>query len=237
MAERFAGEAGAVEDLVLVRLEERLRTVLHEIRQPVAAVLALAEAARGLPGITPDMRDYLDLVIEQVQEVSGAAWSVLGRGRAGDLPGSLPVDVDEVLDSVLAAYSRTWTGRLARRGHRGRVWTQGCRPAIRRCLVNVVDNAVRAAGPTGEVVVTVRQRAGSVRLDVEDDGPGFGDVPSGMGIGLAVTRRELQEIGGSLSSGQPSGLGGARVAISLPLRHIGPGLPDPVYLDPSASAG
>ena len=119
MAKRFAAEAGALEDLVLVRVEERLRTALHEIRQPVAAVMALAEAARGLPGISTDMREYLDLLIEQVQEVSGAAWSVLGRGRAEDLPGSLPVDVDEILDSVLAAFSRTWTGTLVRRGHSG----------------------------------------------------------------------------------------------------------------------
>ena len=237
MAEKFAAEAGVLDELVLVRVEERLRTVLHEIRQPVAAVLALAEAARGLPGITPDMRDYLDLVIEQVQEVSGAAWSVLGRGRVEDLTGSLPVDIDEVLDSVLAAYSRTWTGTLVRHGHTGRLWTQGCRPAVRRCLVNVIDNAVRAAGPTGEVGVTVLQRAGSVRIDVEDDGPGFGDVPRGMGIGLAVTRRELHEIGGSLSSGERSGLGGARIAISLPLRRIDAVYLDPVYLEPSASAG
>ena len=237
MAEKFAAEADVLDELVLVRVEERLRTVLHEIRQPVAAVLALAEAARGLPGITTDVTGYLDLLIEQVQEVSGAAWSVLGRGRAEDLPGTLPADVDEILDSVLAAFSKTWTGTLARRGHRGRVWTTGCRPVIRRCLVNVVDNAVRAAGPTGEVVVTVHHDASSVRVDVEDDGPGFGGGPRGMGIGLALTRRELQDIGGSLSPGDPSGLGGARVAITLPLRSVEPVYRAPVYLDLSASAG
>jgi signal transduction histidine kinase len=232
MARNFAAEAVALEGLVLVRLEERLRTAMHEIRQPVAAVLALAEAARGLPGISTDMRDYLDLLIEQVQEVSGAAWSVLGPGGAEDLPGSLPVDVDEILDSVFVAFSKTWTGTLVRRGHRGSLWTKGCRPAIRRCLVNVVDNAVRAAGPTGEVVVTVRHDAGSVRLDVEDDGPGFGGGPRGMGIGLAVTRRELLDIGGSLSPGLTSGLGGTRIEISLPLRSA-----DPLDVDPSAPAG
>ena len=232
MAEKFEGEVGVLEELVLVRVEERLRTVLHETRQPVATVLALAEAARGLPGTSPGVRDYLDLIIEQVQEVSSAAWSVLGRGRADDVSESEPVDVDEVLDSVLAAYSRTWTGTLVRRGHSGRVWTNGCRPAIRRCLVNVVDNAVRAAGPAGEVVVTVLRGADSVRIVVEDDGPGFGGVPGGAGIGLSVTRRELQDIGGSLSPGLPSGLGGGRVAISLPLRSG-----DAVFGDPSASAG
>ena len=72
--------------------------------------------------------------------------------------------------------------------------------------------------------------------DVEDDGPGFGGGPGGMGIGLAVTRRELLDIGGSLSPGLTSGLGGARIAISLPLRSVDL-YRDPVYPDPSAPAG
>jgi len=232
MADQMEREAGAVEELVFVRVEERLRTVLHETRQPVAAVLALAEAARGLPEATLDMCEYLDLIIEQAQEISSAAWSVLGREPVGDLTGSLPVDVDEVLDSVLASYARTWTGTLVRSGSGGRMWTKGHRPAIRRCLVNVVDNAVRAAGPAGEVVVTVARGAGSVRIVVEDDGPGFGGMPGGTGIGLSVTRRELQDIGGSLSPGLPSGLGGARVAITLPLTGG-----DAASFDTSASAG
>jgi signal transduction histidine kinase len=87
---------------------------------------------------------------------------------------------------------------------------------LRRCLVNVVDNAVRAAGPAGKVVLTVRRGPEAVRIDVEDDGPGFGHVPSVSGLGLAVTRQALEAVGGSLSVGLPSGIGGARVALVLP---------------------
>jgi signal transduction histidine kinase len=232
MGDEFSREVGEVEQLVLIRVEDRLRTALHEIRQPVAAVLALAEAARGLGGATSDMRGYLDLIIEQVQEVAYAAWSVLDPGPTEDSHESSCVDVGEVLDSVVAAFSRTWSGTLTRRGHRGHVWTRGSWPVVRRCLVNVVDNAVRAAGPAGEVVVTLYCGSERVRIVVEDDGPGFGGVPRGTGIGLSVTRRELQHIQGTLSSGLPSRLGGARVAISLPRRTA-----DIAYLDPPVSAG
>jgi signal transduction histidine kinase len=142
------------------------------------------------------------------------------------------VDLDEVLDSVLQGFGRTWSGTLRRRGPRGCIAASGSRAAIRRCLVNVVENAVRAAGPDGEVVVTVRCEPRSVWVVVEDDGPGFGAVPAGTGIGLAVTQRELQSIGGTLSPGQRSALGGARVVMSLPLRTSGQSL-----LDPSVPAG
>jgi signal transduction histidine kinase len=226
MGDELARERGSAFGAVLADVEQALRTAMHEIRQPVAAVLALAEAARGLPSATPDVRGYLELIIEQVQEVSSAAASVLERRTQDAGLGEL-VDVDEVLDSVLRGFGRTWSGTLVRRGPRGCMAATGSRPSIRRCLVNVLDNAVRAAGPDGEVVVTVRCDLRSVRIVVEDDGPGFGALPTRTGIGLAVTRRELEGLGGRLSAGMRSPLGGARVVLSLPLRTTGPVLLEP----------
>jgi signal transduction histidine kinase len=200
-----------------------LRIVVHEMRQPLAAVLALAEVARSLPGITADVRRYLDLLIEQVQEVSGAAWNVLGPRDPVD---SHPADVDELLDSVCGAFRLTWSGSLIRLGDRGGLLTTGSRAALRRCLVNVMDNAVRAAGPVGTVVVTVSRDAESIWIVVDDDGPGFGRVAHGTGVGLAVTRHELGRVGGTLSVGLPSQTGGGRVALSLPLRLTRTGYAD-----------
>ena len=63
----------------------------------------------------------------------------------------------------------------------------------------------RAAGPAGTVTVTVHRGTEVVRVLVEDDGPGFGHVPSGSGLGLPVTRRELEAMGGSLAAGVSCG--------------------------------
>ena len=218
MGYETVAESRGLETLVLVRVEDRLRTALHEIRQPVAAVLALAEAARGLRDATADVRDYLDLIIEQVQEVSTAAWSVLDRDTMVDLVDSAPMDLDEVVESVLAGYTRTWSGRITRQGHRGSLSIPGARPEVRRCLVNVVDNAVRAAGPIGTVVVTVEPGLDAVRIVVDDDGPGFGRVPRRTGIGLTETRRELRDLGGTLSHGHEIAPGGSSGRAHAPAR-------------------
>ncbi|SDY84579.1 hypothetical protein SAMN05661080_04785 [Modestobacter sp. DSM 44400] len=68
--------------------------------------------------------------------------------------------------------------------------------------------------------------AKAVRVPVEDDGPGFSRIPKGSGMGLALTRRALETVGGALSVGLHSRAGGARAAISLPLLMVGSGCCD-----------
>jgi signal transduction histidine kinase len=203
-------------------LDRRMREVLHEIRQPLSAVFALAEMARSRPGVDDDLRDCLDHIIRLTQEVSGAAATLLApaddQSPAGDT-----TDLDEVLDSVLEIVALTWGGTLVRRGQRGGQLVQGDRAVLRRGLVNLLDNAVRAAGPQGRVTVTVLHDADRVRVVVEDNGPGFGRMPSGSRLGLELTRRSLAAFGGELRTGLPSPAGGARVVLSVPL--VGDDLP------------
>lgn len=218
IAERVAEQ---VDERVAEQVERRLRAVLHEIRQPLSAVFALAEMARGLPGIGDDLQQCLDHIIEQSSEVSTVAANVLDLGAA-EAPQTCRVDVDEVLDSVIDTFRLIWGGTLQRRGDRGGLYATGSRATLRRCVVNLVDNAVRAAGPTGRVTVSAHRGPGEVRVLIEDDGPGFGRVPTRSGLGLGLTRQGLESLGGRMSLGLPSGTGGARVAFSLPAPATAP---------------
>jgi signal transduction histidine kinase len=204
---------------------DTLRILLHEMRQPLAAVFALADTALNRPRVPAEVRRCLSQIIEQAQEISEVAGSVLERRAAGGE--TAPVDVDEVVDSVVAGFGQTWSGTVVRRGDRSAVRVLGDRVGVRRCLVNVVDNAAHAAGPQGTVTVTVHHEAEVVRVLVEDDGPGFGHVPQRTGLGLPVSRRELEAIGGSLAVGLPCDTGGGCVALSLPV----------LTADPSSGAG
>jgi signal transduction histidine kinase len=79
-------------------------------------------------------------------------------------------------------------------------------------VVNLLTNAVEAAGPGGQVRVTVRQPAPSVcRVEVRDSGPGppadiagrLGEPfvtgkPDGVGLGLFVARQAAEAHGGRL---------------------------------------
>jgi signal transduction histidine kinase len=194
-------------------LERRLRDALHEIRQPFAAMFALAEAARTADDPSR-VRGYLDQMIDQIGAAVGSMCTVLDPDGMDDV---VEVDVDELLESVLASFRATWPGALVRAGDRGGLVTVGVRAAVRRCLVNVLHNATRAAGPDGTVTVTVGREAEAIEVVVEDDGPGFGHIPPGNGVGLRLSREVLHSMGGELLFGAPSSdHGGARVVIALP---------------------
>lgn len=74
---------------------------------------------------------------------------------------------------------------------------------------------LRAAGPTGTVTVEIQQYEDTVMLAVEDDGPGFGKIPSGASLGLSTAARNVVMYGGRMecSCGMRRG---ARVSLWLP---------------------
>lgn len=129
-------------------------------------------------------------------------------------PATQPVSVDRIAADVVAALRLTG----------GAVVTlcaeQACADVAElglwRALRNVVDNACRAAGAPGRVVVRVCVDDGWVLAEVDDDGPGFGYGPAGLAsLGLGIVRDFLAESGGTLHIGV-SPMGGSRVQIRLP---------------------
>jgi hypothetical protein len=81
---------------------------------------------------------------------------------------------------------------------------------------NLVDNATRAAGPSGTVTIEVGRQQNSALLAVEDTGPGFGKIPAGLGLGLAAVSRNALRHGGRVECGCGAS-GGTRVNLWLPV--------------------
>ena len=104
---------------------------------------------------------------------------------------------------------------------------------LRRAVSNLLRNAVRHA--KGRVAVLGEAAGGTLRLHVDDDGPGMPEADrarvlepfvrldaarsrdaGGAGLGLALASRLAEAHGGSLSVGDAP-LGGARLTLTLPL--------------------
>jgi signal transduction histidine kinase len=104
----------------------------------------------------------------------------------------------------------------------------GDRSQLRRALLNLVRNAMVAAGPGGRVVLAASPDGDGVRCEVRDSGPGvpsdlrqrifdpfFTTREKGTGLGLAFVREIVRDHGGAVAVDQAPE-GGARFHFQLP---------------------
>lgn len=193
-----------------------LRGLCHDLRQPLAAIWLLADAAKaGLPpGPAPDerLRVRLSAILDQVRWLADVVDDVLDPAPPGS---EVPLDLLEVSAAAVQRARPTSRAQITLSGS-PRVLVLADAVALRRALGNLLDNAVRAAGPGGRVRVRVSARGGSARVRVMDSGPGFGLLPRGHGLGLLVVRSFVEASRGRLAIGRAT-TGGATVTLSLPL--------------------
>ncbi len=199
---------------------QQVRETFHDMRQPVASTLALAAAALTEPDLPAAARRRLEQIVEQAEWLADMIHDCLAaqpREDPGDTgrPGHDLADIVQVVREVIAAECLTWPGDVTLTAPAGPVWCMFSPALLRRTVSNVLDNAVRAAGPDGTVSVEIQQCDEAVMLAVEDNGPGFGEIPSGAGLGLPAVARNVIKHGGRIeySCGMH---GGARVSLWLP---------------------
>ncbi|HZT53530.1 MAG TPA: ATP-binding protein, partial [Gaiellaceae bacterium] len=205
--------------------------VSHELRSPMAAVIG---AARTLQDrwrvLTASQRDsFLALIGDETARLAALVADVLDTSRieAGTFSYRFEdVDLQRLVeDAVEAAALAQHEVHVVASVHGPLPRIRGDRARLRQVLANLIDNAVKYSPEGGEVRVSASASNGTVRIAVQDEGPGippsqqerifekFGraEVPGGSkpgtGLGLFIARSIAEAHGGSLevSSGPEPG--------------------------------
>ena len=229
---------------MLDELDERIERerrfasdVSHEIRGPVAALAsALSIIERRRDRLPDDVVPVVDALDEQVTAFNRLVLDLLEISRFDARTATLET---EAVD--LGALSERL---LRQRGYEGvALHTDGVAPVrvdrrrVEQVLFNLLENAERYGGGATDLTIDEEEGAGTVRLRVEDRGPGvppaereeiFGrfhrgraaeqaDAPGGSGLGLALSRQHVDLHGGRMWVEDRPG-GGACFIVELPRR-------------------
>ncbi len=237
------GDAAAMFDVMVERLQavERERTLMlsavsHDLRTPLAALMAAVEAIRD--GVAEDPDQYLNGMERQVRALSSLVDDLQLHSRIAS--GTLEmrrsrVDLTELADEAVEILyplaSRTNVKLLLEA--RQRITVNGDPAQLSRVIRNLLDNAIRHAPPDSVVLIQVSGEGSIAVLKVIDQGDGFPpgfaakafepftrgdearDVSTGTaGLGLAIAQGIITAHSGSV--GVLDGPGGV-VEIRLPL--------------------
>jgi signal transduction histidine kinase len=202
---------------------QAVRQLAHDLRQPIAAIQALAAAAAADPRCSGSVLVRLRQIADEAGWMARAIDELLADPETNAEPVPEPVPIGALVRDVVNSERLTYRGQLTADCQAGTPrYVLAPATALRRALANVLANATRAAGAGGHVRVTDRAADGVELIEITDDGPGFGHVPAAHGIGLQVTRRTLTECGGRLDiERRPPGQ--TLVRLTLPLASAATG--------------
>ena len=223
----------------LTSMGELTTTIAHEINQPLAAILANAEACRSwLDRAPPDLaaaRRSVEWIVDDGNRTSEVIRRVRALSKKDDIE-SGPLDINVVLREALPLVSR----ELASQNVAVRMelapdlpLISGDRVQLQQVIINLVLNAIEAMQSVTdrprELLIRSAQDERGVVVTVTDCGVGFAEEnvermfspffttkPSGMGLGLSICRSIVESHGGRLSVVRKEGPG-ATFQFTLPL--------------------
>jgi C4-dicarboxylate-specific signal transduction histidine kinase len=205
----------------LMTLGELTASISHEVNQPLAAVVTNGQICLRLLALETPRPDDVRAAVERIVRDANRASDVLQRIRAlakRSEPQMVLLDINDVIREAVPLVQREVFN------HGASLRTElasalppvlGDRVQLQQVIINLLINGVEAMAPImdrpREILIRSRHEAGEVHVAVRDSGIGidsktaeqlfsafFTTKPSGMGMGLSISRSIIRAHGGRL---------------------------------------
>jgi signal transduction histidine kinase len=205
----------------------------HDIRNPLGVIESSLFILRRNARHDAKATKHLDKIARQIAACEQIVTDLLDMARDHP-PRFANTDVMEAMRGAVEEAELPEAYRISIEVEDGLAF-QADPGLLRRALVNLIANSVRALGPEGGAIDLrgASLDADDIRITVMDDGPGFDSAvldiafeplvttrETGVGLGLSLVRSiVLRHRGRAHATNRPEG--GARVDLDLPRRHTG----------------
>ncbi len=206
--------------------------IAHEIRNPLFAIGGFANSLLRSTSLDDTAREKARIILEESKRLDDILKSILNFARPTDQA------VGEIDTNLVASQTVELMGIGSDERHiliaaelaPELPKVRGNAEMLKQCLINIVKNAQEAMPQGGAIRVRTRLVGANVLLQVQDDGVGippelhervfspfFSTKDKGAGLGLAMTRKIIEEMGGRVHLSSQAGKG---TTISLTLRPM-----------------
>lgn len=213
--------------------KEMAKQVAHEIKNPLTPMkLSVQHLRQAYKDRVSDFESLFhrisETLLEQIEALNRIAseFSQFARMPARMLE---PLDVHAVLRDTVSLFQQYHNVVFQWRLEAKDAIVSADREELRRAFMNLFQNAVQAMNKEGEVSTTTTSSGESLEITIADSGqgvpedvrrrlfePNFSTKTDGMGMGLAIVKKTIDELGGTIEIRSEVGKGTA-VIIRLPL--------------------
>ena len=229
-------------DITLLKQEERKRFeainfLSHDLRSPMASVLALIEEEKINSSETSGVLNAIAMYMER--SISYADnYIQLSKIEANKHLKFTHCLVDSILDSAtsqLFDLAKSRNVRFAIDYRDEGSWVNCDRIMLERAFLNLIDNAIKYGREGGDIVISLANSRGSVVVEIIDDGPGASEADldllfeafqqgdngrssrfSGAGLGLKLAASVVARHGGEIKAANTADRG-LCMTVTLPL--------------------
>ena len=194
------------------------RRVAHEIKNPLTPMKlsiqhleSIYKSKNGKNDFESILNKTKELIVGEIDKLNRIATEF---SRFAKLPvrNYEPIDVNEILKDMVTLYSSVPNILIKGYLNPELPLISADKQEINRVFQNLIKNAIQSVNKTGNISIKSYNQNGYVFIEIQDDGcgmddetleklfePNFSTKSTGMGLGLAITKKSLDDMGASIN--------------------------------------
>lgn len=210
--------------------------VVHELNAPLSVIISASQMILREEDVTEFVREMVSRISSEAQRLSGLTRGLLNFSSHDETAGEVNLNITTEFILEFLRYEAARRGVTILRQldyHLPVIWADA--NLLKQILLNIIMNALQAMEEDGGklLVETVSAGEENVRLIIADSGPG---IPAesidkifdpyfttkkpgeGTGLGLFVTKKLVENMGGEIAVTSRNG-GGTAFTVTLPVQQ------------------